>query len=178
MYKRSLSIRIGKFWMKRFFPILINVATANTSAFFCGVHFLFGYICKPNPYWFFPFWGGTYMFCVTLSSMLFGTIVDKYKKNRVITLHRHHSPSLERIGCVLHFEPKSEISQLSSPSFWLFSMPLLWQPCLQFARNSIVHYVSILVEKENYARANGLIGILAGIGMIANTVSQDLSSDS
>jgi hypothetical protein len=57
-------------------------------------------------------------------------------------------------------------------------MPLLWQPCLQFARNSIVHYVSILVEKENYARANGLIGILAGIGMIANTVSQDLSSDS
>ena len=72
--------------MKRFFPILINVATANTSAYFLWSAFSFWIYLETKSVLILSILSGTYMLLVTLSSMLFGTIVDKYKKKRVITL--------------------------------------------------------------------------------------------
>lgn len=162
--------------MKRFFPILINVATANTSAYFLWSAFSFWIYLETKSVLILSILSGTYMLLVTLSSMLFGTIVDKYKKKRVITLASVVTLALLCVsGWVMHFEPKSQISQLSSPSFWLFSIPLLLAALACNLRGiALSTTVSILVEKENYARANGLIGMVQGVGMIANTVFSGL----
>ena len=70
---------------------------------------------------------------------------------------------------------KSDIANMSSPYFWFFSLPLLLSALTGNLRGiALSTTVSILVPKQDYARANGLIGTIQGFGMIANMVFSGL----
>lgn len=162
--------------MKKFLHILLNVAVANTSAFFLWSAFSFWIYLETRSVLILSILSGTYMLLVTLSGMFFGTIVDKHHKKQVITSASAIALALMTMaGVVFLVNDSSNIARLSSPAFWLFSVPLLTAALLSSLRSiALSTTVSILVPKKDYARANGLVGMTQGIGMIANMVFSGL----
>jgi DHA3 family multidrug efflux protein-like MFS transporter len=116
------------------------------------------------------------MLLVTLSSMFFGTIVDKHKKKRVIAGASVVTMALLLIaGAIFFLSDTAHLADMSSPVFWLFSLPLLLSALTGNLRSiTLSTLVSILVPKQDYGRANGLVGTIQGFGMIANTVFSGL----
>lgn len=67
------------------------------------------------------------------------------------------------------------IVRLSSAAFWIFTLSILLGALAGNLRGiALSTTVSILVPKEDYARANGMVGMIQGFGMIANTILSGL----
>jgi len=78
-------------------------------------------------------------------------------------------------SAVFFLSDTTHLSDMSSPVFWLFSLPLLLSALTGNLRSiTLSTLVSILVPKQDYGRANGLVGTVQGFGMIANTVLSGL----
>ena len=162
--------------MNRFVKLLINVSISNTSTFFLWSAFSFWIYLETKSVLTLSILSGIYMLLVTLPSMFFGTIVDKHHKKRIIATGSAATLFLLLVSVsVLLFSDKAHIANLSSPAFWLFSLPLLSAALVSNLKGiALSTTVSILVPKEDYARANGLVGMTQGVGMIANNVISGL----
>ena len=162
--------------MKRFILVLVNTAIANTSTYLLWSAFSFWIYLETRSVLVLSVLSGTYMLLVTLSSMFFGTIVDKHKKKRVMTGASVVTMALLLLASAIFLlSDTTHIADISSPAFWLFSLPLLLSALSGNLRGiALSTTVSILVPKHKYARANGLIGTIQGFGMIANTVFSGL----
>ncbi len=162
--------------MKRFLQILINISVANTATFFLWNALSFWLYIETRSVLILSILGGTYMTLVTLSGMFFGTIADKHRKKHVIAFSSVVACAfLVFAGCTFLFFDVREIGNISSPAFWIFSLSILSSAIVSNLRAiALSTTVSILVPKENYANANGLIGMVQGFAMIANTVFSGL----
>lgn len=162
--------------MKRFLHVLINIAVANTSTFFLWSALSFWLYLETHSVLILSILSGTFMTLVTLSGMFFGTIVDKHRKKEVIAISSIVALIfLLLAGSVFLFFDRKEIADISSSAFWIFSLSILLSALVSNLRSiALSTTVSILVPKENYARANGMVGMVQGVGMIANTVFSGL----
>lgn len=162
--------------MKRFIRVLINIAIANTSSYLLWSAFSFWIYLETKSVLVLSVLSGTYMLLVTFSSMFFGTIVDKHKKKIVMVGASLATMALLLLASAIYISSdKADIANMSSPLFWLFSLPLLLSALTGNLRGiALSTTVSILVPKQDYARANGLIGTIQGFGMIANMVFSGL----
>lgn len=162
--------------MKRFLNILINIAVANTSTFFLWSALSFWLYLETHSVLILSILSGTFMTLVTLSGMFFGTIVDKHRKKKVISVSSLVAIAfLLLAGSVFLFFDREEIADMSSAAFWIFSLSILLSALVSNLRSiALSTTVSILVPKEDYARANGMVGMVQGFGMIANTVFSGL----
>jgi Major Facilitator Superfamily. len=162
--------------MKRFVRILTNIAIANTSTYLLWSAFSFWIYLETKSVLVLSVLTGTYMLLVTFSSMFFGTIVDKHKKKQVMAGASVVTMALLLLaGAVFFISDAAHIADMSSPAFWFFSLPLLLSALTGNLRSiALSTTVAILVPKENYSRANGLVGMVQGFGMIANTVFSGL----
>ena len=162
--------------MKRFLHVLINIAVANTSTFFLWSALSFWLYLETHSVLILSILSGTFMTLVTLSGMFFGTIVDKHRKKEVIAVSSIAALIfLLLAGSVFLFFDRKEIADISSSAFWIFSLSILLSALVSNLRSiALSTTVSILVPKEDYARANGMVGMVQGVGMIANTVFSGL----
>ena len=162
--------------MKHFVRVLLNISVANTSTYLLWSAFSFWIYLETRSVLVLSVLSGTYMLLVTLSSMFFGTIVDKHKKKRVIAGASVVTMALLLMASAIFFlSDTADLSDMSSPAFWLFSLPLLLSALSGNLRAiALSTLVSILVPKQDYGRANGLVGTIQGFGMIANTVFSGL----
>ncbi|NLU30649.1 MAG: MFS transporter [Bacteroidales bacterium] len=162
--------------MKRFLHVLINIAVANTSTFFLWSALSFWLYLETHSVLILSILSGTFMTLVTLSGMFFGTIVDKHRKKKVVAVSSVIALAfLLLAGSVFLFFDRKEIADISSSAFWIFSLSILLSALVSNLRSiALSTTVSILVPKEDYARANGMVGMVQGVGMIANTVFSGL----
>jgi len=162
--------------MKQFVRVLINISVANTSTYLLWSAFSFWIYLETRSVLVLSVLSGTYMLLVTLSSMFFGTIVDKHRKKRVMAGASIVTLLLLLMASTIFLlSDTTELADMSSPAFWLFSLPLLLSALTGNLRSiALSTTVSILVSKENYGRANGLVGTVQGFGMIANNVFSGL----
>ncbi|WP_436416079.1 MFS transporter [Petrimonas sp.] len=162
--------------MKRFLHILINTAVANTSTFFLWSALSFWLYLETHSVLILSILSGTFMTLVTLSGMFFGTIVDKHRKKKVMGVSSVVAIALLLLAAsVFLIFDRQDIADMSSPAFWIFSLSILMSALVSNLRSiALSTTVSILVEKENYAKANGMVGMVQGFGMIANTVFSGL----
>ena len=162
--------------MKQFIRVLINISVANTSTYLLWSAFSFWIYLETRSVLVLSVLSGTYMLLVTLSSMFFGTIVDKHRKKRVMVGASMVTLLLLLMASTIFLlSDTTELADMSSPAFWLFSLPLLLSALTGNLRSiALSTTVSILVSRENYGRANGLVGTVQGFGMIANNVFSGL----
>ncbi|MDD2315111.1 MAG: MFS transporter [Proteiniphilum sp.] len=162
--------------MKRFLRVLVNIAVANTSAYLLWSAFSFWIYLETKSVLVLSVLSGTYMLLVTISSMFFGTIVDKHKKKKVMMgASVATMVFLLLASAIFLLSDRAQIANIHAPAFWLFSLPLLLSALTGNLRAiALSTTVSILVPQQDYARANGLIGTIQGFGMIANTVFSGL----
>ncbi|GAB3632669.1 multidrug efflux MFS transporter Cmr [Microbacterium shaanxiense] len=160
-----------------FANVLINTLIANVTTSFLWFALTFWVYIETQSVLATGIIGGAYMLFVAFFAMVFGTIVDRHRKHSVMLLSSVVSAVAFAIagGLYLSF-PESDLLNLGGPWFWLFSGIILFGGVIEQLRNiALSTTVTLLVEEDKRANANGLVGTVQGIAFMVTSVFSGLS---
>lgn len=160
-----------------FANVLINTLIANVTTSFLWFALTFWVYIETQSVLATGIIGGAYMLFVAFFAMVFGTIVDRHRKHAVMLLSSVVSAVAFGVAGVLYlFFPEGELLNLGGPWFWLFSGVILFGGVIEQLRNiALSTTVTLLVEEEKRANANGLVGTVQGIAFMVTSVFSGLS---
>lgn len=117
------------------------------------------------------------MLLVAIFSLVFGTIVDHNKKKNVMLASSIVTFSMYSLaGLLFIIFPQSELTDWGTIGFWLFAGVILFGGVIENMRNiALSTTVTLLVPKEEHAKANGLVGAVQGIAFLVTSVFSGLS---
>ncbi len=163
--------------MKKFTQVLVNTLIANVTTSFLWFALTFWAYLETKSVLATAIVGGIYMLFVSVSSLFFGTLVDKHRKKNIMLLSGAMTLGAYLIGGLIYFAfPYEQIANLMSPVFWAFAGIILAGSVVESMRNiALSTTVTILVPKEKHANANGLVGSVAGIGFLVTSVFSGLA---
>lgn len=162
---------------RTFLAVLVNTAAANVTTSFLWFALTFWVYLETRSVLATGIVGGAYMLLLALFAMVFGSIVDRHRKHRVmlfsglVTL----TAFLLAGGLWLAF-PEAALLDLGGPWFWLFSGVVLAGAVVENMRNiALSTTVTLLVPVERHANANGLVGTVQGLAFVVTSVFSGLS---
>jgi DHA3 family multidrug efflux protein-like MFS transporter len=163
--------------MKKFLQVLVNTLIANVTTSFLWFALTFWAYLETQSVLATSLVGGGYMLFVAISSLFFGTLVDRYRKKQVMLASGLFTLVTYLIAAIIFFlTPGDTVSSLSSSAFWAFAAIILVGSVVENMRNiALSTTVTILVPKEKHANANGLVGSVAGIGFLVTSVFSGLA---
>lgn len=163
--------------MKQFQQVLLNTLIANVTTSYLWFGLTFWVYLKTESVLATGIIGGSYMLLVAMLSLLFGVIVDRNKKKRVMLISSVITAGCYLLACVgfmLHSE--QDLTTLTHYSFWLLSLLILAGSVVENMRNiALSTTVTLLVPKEDRDKANGMVGTVSGIGFMVTSVFSGLS---
>ncbi|WP_294568333.1 MFS transporter [uncultured Arthrobacter sp.] len=121
--------------------------------------------------------GGAYMLLIALSSISFGTYVDRYRKLAVMRFAAGFTLVMFVLsGILFALTPTPALLNLTRPWFWVFMLIILIGAVVENLRNiALSTTVTILIEPDRRANANGLVGMVQGLMFIVTSVLSGLS---
>lgn len=163
--------------MKHFYHVLTNTLIANVTTSYLWFALTFWVYLETKSVLATGIIGGTYMLLVALCSIGFGTVVDHHKKKSVMLFASIFTLAAFVIGGLLYALFLSGVTlQINNPIFWIFSGIILIGAVVENMRNiALSTTVTILVDKDRRANANGLVGAVQGIGFIVTSIFSGLS---
>ena len=104
--------------------------------------------------------GGSYMLLVTVSSMFFGTFVDRHRRRTSMLLSSAVSLGAFALAVLLYAAtPTETFRELAHPAFWaLVVLVLAGAVAGNLRLVALSTTVTLLVPEEGRDRANGLVG--------------------
>jgi len=162
---------------RTFVQVLVNTALANITTSFLWFGLTFWVYLETRSVLATGIIGGTYMLMIALFSMLFGTLVDRHRKIRVMLLSSVVTLAAFLLAGVIYLlQPASALLNLGGPWFWLFSGIILLGSVVENMRNiALSTTVTLLVPEERHANANGLVGTTQGLAFIVTSVFSGLA---
>ncbi|WP_282595167.1 MFS transporter [Naasia sp. SYSU D00057] len=163
--------------MRTFLQVLVNTAIANITTSFLWFALTFWVYLETRSVLATGIIGGAYMLLVSFFSILFGTIVDRHRKLRVMVFASVVTlGSFLVAGALYLLFPESALLDLGGPWFWLFSGIILFGSVIENMRNiALSTTVTLLVPEERHANANGLVGTVQGLAFIVTSVFSGLA---
>ncbi len=163
--------------MKNFLQVLTNTLIANVTTSFLWFALTFWAYLETRSVIATAVVGGVYMLFVAISSLFFGTLVDKYRKKSVMVMSSIFTLATYFIAAIVFFAfSGTNIARLDSPIFWSFAAIILVGSVVENLRNiALSTTVTLLVPKEKHANANGLVGTVQGIGFLVTSVFSGLA---
>lgn len=163
--------------MKNFYQILINTLIANVTTSYLWFALVFWVYLETESVLATGIIGGSYMLLVAICSMWFGTFVDRYRKRSIMLFASAFTlGAFALAGFVYALVPNEIILTLTQPWFWLLAGIILVGAVIENMRNiALSTIVTLLVEKDKRANANGLVGTVQGVGFIITSVFSGLS---
>ena len=160
-----------------FANVLVNTLIANVTTSFLWFALTFWVYIETQSVLATGIIGGAYMLLVAFFAMVFGTIVDRHRKHRVMLLSSVISAVAFLIAGVLYlWQPEAALLDLGGPWFWLFSGIILFGGVIEQLRNiALSTTVTLLVPEEKRANANGLVGTVQGLAFLVTSVFSGLS---
>ena len=121
--------------------------------------------------------GASYMLFISLFSMVFGTLVDRFPKKAVMVGATVAALSVFVLDTAFFFViGEQHIADLGRPWFWIFAVVLLAGAVVEQLRGiTLSTTVTLLVPEERRGNANGMVGTVQGIGMLITSVFSGLS---
>ena len=121
--------------------------------------------------------GGAYMLLVSMSSIVFGSIVDHHRKLAVMRFSTTVTLTLFATAALVHANtPPAILTDLRQPWFWVFGLLVLVGSVVEHMRNiALSTCVTILVPADRRDKANGLVGTAQGIAFMTTSVLSGLS---
>src|SRR3954464_2366395 len=163
--------------IRTFVQVLINTMIANVTTSYLWFALTFWVYLETRSVLATGIVGGAYMLLVALFSILFGSVVDRYRKHAVmlfasvITL-----VSFSIAGVFYLLFPESTLLNLGGPMFWVFAGIILFGSVIENMRNiALSTTVTLLVPEERHANANGLVGTVQGLAFIVTSVFSGLA---
>lgn len=163
--------------MRTFAQILVNTAVANVTTSYLWFALTFWVYLETRSVLATGIIGGAYMLMVALFSMIFGTIVDRHRKQQVMIFAGLVTLTAFAIAGLLYLAfPESALLDLGGPWFWVFSGIILFGAVIENMRNiALSTTVTLLVPEERHANANGLVGTVQGLAFMVTSVFSGLS---
>jgi DHA3 family multidrug efflux protein-like MFS transporter len=163
--------------MKNFIPVLINTAIANITTSFLWFALTFWVYLETRSVLATALIGGTYMLLVAISSLFFGTLVDQHRKKVIMVASGLFTLGTYLIAAaVFVLTPAGDLLDWTGPYLWIFASIVLIGSVVENMRNiALSTTVTLLVEKEKYANANGLVGTVQGLGFLVTSVFSGLA---
>ncbi|UNK71580.1 MFS transporter [Microbacterium sp. H1-D42] len=162
---------------RAFANVLINTLIANVTTSFLWFALTFWVYIETQSVLATGIIGGAYMLFIAFFSMIFGTLVDRHRKQSVMLLSSVVSAVAFAVAGMLYLmHPESELLNLGGPWFWLFSAVILLGGVIEQLRNiALSTTVTLLIPEERRANANGLVGTVQGIAFLITSVFSGLS---
>lgn len=162
---------------RTFLHVLINTAVAGLTTNFLWFSVIFWVYLETRSIFAVGVLGGGYMILLSACSMWFGSLVDRFRKHRVMLVSAWSSLVAFAISTVLFFSlPATSLLNLSGPWFWIFILVLLAGCVVEMLRSlALSTTVTLLVPVERHANANGLVGSVQGLTFIVTSVFSGLA---
>lgn len=163
--------------VKQFHAVLVNTLVANVTTSFLWFAVTFWVYLGTRSVLATALVGGAYMLLVAITGIPFGTYVDHTRKRTVmITTTVTTLLAFIASGLIYGTVGPGRILDLTGPWFWLFTGIILCGGVVENARNiALSTTVTILVPKQERARANGLVGTVQGVSFLVTSVFSGLA---
>jgi len=160
-----------------FANVLVNTLIANVTTSFLWFALTFWVYIETQSVLATGIIGGAYMLFIAFFAMVFGTVVDRHRKHTVMVLSSVVSAVAFLVAGLLYaWQPESSLLDLGGPWFWLFSVIILFGGVIEQLRNiALSTTVTLLVDEEKRANANGLVGTVQGLAFLVTSVFSGLS---
>ncbi|WP_309108920.1 MFS transporter [Arthrobacter sp.] len=162
---------------RTFAGILVNTALANITTSYLWFALTFWVYLETRNVIATGVVGGAYMLLIALSSISFGTFVDRYRKLAVMRFAAGFTLVMFVLsGVMFLLTPTPQLLDLTQPWFWLFTLIILVGAVVENMRNvALSTIVTILIEPDRRANANGMVGMVQGLAFIVTSVLSGLS---
>ncbi|WP_175985148.1 MFS transporter [Microbacterium tenebrionis] len=162
---------------RAFVGVLVNTLIANVTTSFLWFALTFWVYIETRSVLATGIIGGAYMLFVAVFAMVFGTVVDRHRKHAVMLLSSIVSAVAFGVAGVLFvFFTEEQILDLGAPWFWVFAAVILFGGVIEQLRNiALSTTVTLLIEEDKRANANGLVGTVQGIAFLVTSVFSGLS---
>lgn len=163
--------------MKKFYAVLLNTLIANVTTSFLWFAVTFWLYIETKSVLVTAMIGGSYMLLIALLSLIFGTIVDRHKKKRVMLFATVVTLVAYVLGGLVYsmFETDQLLS-IGQVGFWLFLLVILSGAVVENMRNiALSTVVTLLVPEKEHAKANGLVGTVTGMAFLVTSVFSGLA---
>ncbi|MFF2272816.1 MFS transporter [Agromyces sp. NPDC058136] len=163
--------------MRTFLHVLANTMIANVTTSFLWFALTFWVYLETRSVLATGIIGGAYMLLIALFGMVFGTLVDRHRKHRVMVLSSIVTLAAFSVaGVVYLLQPESALVDLGSPWFWVFSAVILFGAVVENLRNiALSTTVTLIVPEERHANANGMVGTVQGLAFMVTSVFSGLA---
>lgn len=162
---------------RTFLHLLVNTAVAGLTTSFLWFALTFWAYLETRSVLATGIIGGTYMLFVSLSSVLLGAVVDRFRKITVMRLSTVVTLTFfTAAGLLYRAVPYEAMTDLGKPWFWLLVVLVLLGAIVEHMRTiALSTCVTILVPDGQRDRANGLVGTAQGISFMATSFLSGLS---
>jgi DHA3 family multidrug efflux protein-like MFS transporter len=162
---------------RTFMGILVNTALANITTSYLWFALTFWVYLETRNVIATGVVGGAYMLLIAVSSISFGTFVDRYRKLAVMRFAAGFTLVMFVLAGVMFLLTSTAwLLDLTQPGFWIFTLIILIGAVVENMRNiALSTTVTILIEPDRRANANGLVGMVQGLMFIVTSVLSGLS---
>lgn len=162
---------------RAFANVLVNTLIANVTTSFLWFALTFWVYIETRSVLATGIIGGAYMLLIAFFSMVFGTIVDRYRKHTVMLVSSVVSAvAFAAAGVLYLWQPESALLDIGRPWFWAFALIILLGGVIEQLRSiALSTTVTLLIPVEKHANANGLVGTVQGIAFLVTSVFSGLS---
>lgn len=154
--------------MTPFHRILANNLLQNVTNFTVWFALVFWAFLETRSVFVTGMIGGIYLVMTAGFAIWFGSLVDHHFKKRVMLLSSAVSSLLYGASLVVYaLVPEELISQVAGPGLWLFILLVMLAVIAGNLRLiALPTLVTALVPEERRDKANGLVGMVTGIGFL------------
>ena len=112
--------------------------------------------------------GGIYLVLTATFAIWFGSLVDHHRKKKIMLASSAGSFLLYSLAFAAYsLIPDNELTQLDSSSFWGFILLVMMAViCGNIRMIALPTLVTAMVEEGSRDKANGLVGMVSGIGFL------------
>lgn len=162
---------------RTFTGILVNTALANITTSYLWFSITFWIYDETRNVIATGVIGGAFMLLIALTSISFGTFVDRFRKLGVMRFAGGFTLVMFSLSAVVFFlTPVESMLDLRQPWFWIFSVIALIGAVVENMRNvALSTVVTILIDPDRRANANGYVGMVQGLAFIVTSVFSGLS---
>ncbi|WP_081684029.1 MFS transporter [Granulicoccus phenolivorans] len=170
------AIRPAPARMRTFTHVLINTGLAGITTSYLWFALTFWIYLRTRNVIATGVVGGAFMLLMAATSISFGTLVDRHLKLVVM-----RASALVTLGCFLaalliYRLGGAAMTSMTQPWLWLFAVVILLGAVVENLRNiALATTVTILVDPDRRANANGAVGTVQGVAFMVTSLLSGLS---
>ncbi len=163
--------------MRTFVHLLVNTAVANLATSFLWFGLTFWIYAETRNVIASGAVGAAYMLFVSVCSMLFGTLVDRFPKKAVMVWATAFALGMFLIDLAFFAVAGADrLADITGPWFWLLTAIMLAGAVVEQLRGiALSTTVTLLVPEGRRANANGMVGTVQGLSMLVTSVFSGLA---